>query len=427
MTFRRRPRSSSVGATTGARPEPAAGLGYGRFSALSVPAFRTYFIATVISNTGSWMQIVGQGWLVLELTDSPFYLGLVGLVRAVPTILLSMIGGVLADRFDRQRILLITQSVVMAASIALAALTLAGIITVWQILLVTFISAIFFAVDNPTRQALVPDLVGRERVTSAIGLNAAAWNAAAVIGPSIAGVSIALISIGGAFLINAASFIPVLIAIFLMPPLERRASSGRSMLRQLVDGMSYIRANRVVWGILLLIAIPSICARPYVQMMPVFARDVLGLGASGYGVLMAASGVGALFGALTLASINTARGRGTLLLVVTASLGASLVAFSWSHWLVPSLALVVAVGGTSTLMMSLANSLLQGTVAAEVRGRVMSVYTLIAGGLMPLGSMLLGGVGTVIGVPLAVGIGGAITLATAAACYRAIAELRDLG
>lgn len=405
---------------------PRATVEAGRFSALQIPAFRTYFIATVISNTGSWMQIVGQGWLVLQLTDSPFYLGLVGLVRAVPTILLSMIGGVLADRFDRQRILLITQSVIMVASFALAGLTLAGHITVWQILLITFISAIFFAVDNPTRQALVPDLVGRERITSAVGLNAAAWNAAAVIGPSIAGVLIALISIGGAFLINAASFIPVLIAIFLMPPLEKRAKQGRSMINQLLDGMRYIRANRTVWGILLLIAIPSVFARPYLQMMPVFARDVLGLGARGYGVLMAASGFGALGGALITTSIGGMARKGMLLVAVTAGLGLSLVAFSWSHWLVPSLALVVIVGATATLMMSIANSLLQGVVQPDVRGRVMSVYTLIAGGLMPLGSMLLGGVGSAIGVPLIVGIGGAVTLATAAVCYQTITELRGV-
>jgi MFS family permease len=191
-----------------------------------------------------------------------------------------------------------------------------------------------------------------------------------------------------------------------------------------MDGVAYIRSNRVVWGILLLIAVPSVCARPYVQMMPVFARDVLGLGATGYGVLMAASGIGALAGALMTASLGGTVRRGTLLLVVTGGLGASLAAFSYSHWLWPSLLLVVVVGGTATLMMSLANSLLQGTVSADVRGRVMSVYTLIAGGLMPLGSMLLGGVGTVIGVPLVVGIGGVVTIATAVACYRFIAELR---
>jgi MFS family permease len=399
----------------------------GRFSALSVPAFRTYFIATVISNTGSWMQIVGQGWLILQLTDSPFYLGLVGLVRAVPTILLSMIGGVLADRFDRRLLLLITQSVIMVAAFVLAILTLVDAITVWQILLITFISAVFFAVDNPTRQALVPDLVGRERVTSAIGLNAAAWNAAAIVGPSVAGVLIATISIAGAFLLNAISFVPVLLAILVMPKLEKKARRPQSMLAQLADGMRYIGGRRAVWGILLLIAVPSIFARPYVQMMPVFARDVLGLGASGYGVLMAASGVGALAGALLTASLGGSAQRGRLLLVVTAALGAALIGFSWSHWLIPSIALVVAVGGTATLMMSLANSLLQSVIAEEVRGRVMSVYTLIAGGFMPLGSMVLGSAGTAIGVPLAVGIGGAITIATAAFCARRISELRSLG
>jgi MFS family permease len=399
----------------------------GRFDALSVPAFRTYFIATVISNTGSWMQIVGQGWLILQLTNSPFYLGLVGLVRAIPTILLSMMGGVLADRFDRQRILLVTQSIIMIAAFLLAILTVTGVVEVWHILVITFVSSVFFAVDNPTRQALVPDLVGQERVTSAIGLNSAAWNAAAIIGPSIAGVMIAIVSISGAFFLNAVSFIPVLIAIVLMPPLAKKSSQGRSMLNQLVDGMGYIRSNRAVWGILLLIAIPSIFARPYVQMMPVFARDVLGLGSSGFGVLMAASGVGALCGALTTASLGSSARRGLLLLIVTAALGMSLVGFSWSHWVILSMALVVAVGGTSTLMMSLANSLLQGAIPGDVRGRVMSVYTLIAGGFMPLGSMLLGSAGSVIGVPLAVGIGGVVTIATAAICARTIAEIRAVG
>jgi MFS family permease len=424
MSSKRRDSNSTSGA--GAQPAVAdVHTSTGRFSALSVPAFRTYFIATVISNTGSWMQIVGQGWLILQLTDSPFYLGLVGLVRAVPTILLSLIGGVLADRFDRRILLLITQSVIMVAAFLLAFLTVAGIITVWQILLITFVSAVFFAIDNPTRQALVPDLVGRERVTSAIGLNSAAWNAAAIIGPSVAGVLIAVISISGAFFLNAFSFIPVLLAIFVMPKLEKKSRRPQSMAAQLKDGMSYIAGRRAVWGILLLIAIPSIFARPYVQMMPVFARDVLGLGASGYGVLMAASGVGALVGALMTASLGSSARRGTLLLVVTGGLGASLVAFSASEWLVASLILAVAVGGTATLMMSLANSLLQSVIAEEVRGRVMSVYTLIAGGFMPLGSMVLGSAGTAIGVPLAVGIGGAITIATAVLCAQRIAEIRS--
>lgn len=398
----------------------------GRFAALDVPAFRNYFIATAVSNIGSWMQIVAQGWLVLSLTDSPFYLGLVGLVRAVPTILLSLIGGVLADRFDRRRILIVTQSVAMVSSVVLAGLVIAEVVTVWHILTISFISSVFFAADNPTRQALVPDLVGRERLTSAIGLNAAAWNGAAVIGPSIAGVLIAVIGVAGAFSLNAVSYLAILGVVMTMPELPRYASTKRSVVGQLADGMRYIRSQRAIWGILILIAVPSLGARPYIQMMPVFARDVLGLGATGYGVLMAASGVGALLGALAVTSMGNAKQRGLILLVVTAGLGVVLIAFSASQWLLPSLILVVVVGGAATLMMSLANAVLQGIVPGEMRGRVMSVYSLIAAGFMPLGSMLLGSLGSLIGVPLAVGLGGGVTILTALVAARMFNELRNV-
>ena len=398
----------------------------GRFAALDIPAFRNYFIATVVSNIGSWMQIVAQGWLVLSLTDSPFYLGLVGLVRAVPTILLSLIGGVLADRFDRRRILIVTQSVAMISSILLAVLVMLDVVTVWHILTISFISSIFFAADNPTRQALVPDLVGKERLTSAIGLNSAAWNGAAVIGPSIAGILIAVVGVAGAFALNAASYLAVMGAVITMPELPRYSRTQRSVAGQLADGMRYISGERAIWGILLLIAIPSLGARPYIQMMPVFARDILGLGATGYGVLMAASGIGALIGALVVTSLGSSTRRGMILLAVTAGLGVTLIAFSSSQWLLPSLLLVVAVGGASTLMMSLANAVLQGLVPGEMRGRVMSVYSLIAAGFMPLGSMLLGSLGSVIGVPLAVGLGGAVTIATAALSARLLTDIRTV-
>ncbi len=198
------------------------------------------------------------------------------------------------------------------------------------------------------------------------------------------------------------------------------------MFRQLSEGLGYIRSDRAIWGILLLIAVPSIAARPYTQMMPVFARDILGLGATGFGVLMAASGIGALAGALVVASLGSFSRRGWLLVLVTIALGVSLLAFSQSTWIVASLALVVIVGGTSTLMMSLANTLLQGIVPDAMRGRVMSVYTLIAGGLMPLGSMLLGSLGEAIGVPLAVGLGGVVTIAVAIVFVRGLEDVRGV-
>src|SRR5687768_17483987 len=199
-----------------------------------------------------------------------------------------MVGGVIADRFDRRRVLLVTQVVMSLAALSLAVLTWLDVITVWHILVISFASAFFFAVDNPTRQALVPDLVGKRLVTSAIGLNSAAWNGAAVIGPSIAGVLLSVISVAGLFFWNGISYAAVIAAILLMPPLPERTISRRSVFGQLADGMRYIGSRRAVWGLLLLISIPSVLARPYLQLMPVFARDILKVGASGYGVLMAA-------------------------------------------------------------------------------------------------------------------------------------------
>lgn len=402
-------------------------LAAGRYGALDIPAFRTWFIASIISNIGSWMQIVGQGWLVLQLTDSAFYLGLVGLVRAVPTIVFSLIGGVLADRFDRRRILLVTQSVAGGSSLLLAALTWTGVVTVWHILSIAFVSSVFFAVDNPTRQALVPDIVGRERVTSAIGLNSAAWNGAAIVGPSVAGVLLTVVSAAGLFLVNGLSYLAVIGAVLVLPELPRRGAARRSAAGQLADGLRYISGARAVWGLLLLIAVPSVFARPYIQLMPIFARDILGRGSAGYGLLMAASGIGALIGALVTASLGNYQRRGRLLLGVTFALGLTLIAFAESRSFGLSLGLAALLGGASTLMMSLTNTLLQGIVADEMRGRVLSVYTLIAGGLMPLGSMVLGSAGAAIGVPLAVAIGGVVTLFTVAIVGRGIEEVRGAG
>jgi len=399
----------------------------GRYGALEIPAFRTWFIASIVSNIGSWMQIVGQGWLILQLTNSPFYLGLVGLVRAIPTIAFSLVGGVIADRFDRKKILVVTQVVAALSSLLLAVLTWTGVVNVWQILVIGFVSSVFFAVDNPTRQAIVPDMVGRERVTSAVGLNSAAWNGAAIIGPSIAGVLLAVMSAAGLFMLNGLSYFAVIGALFVLPELPRRAVARRSAVGQLADGLRYISEYRLIWGMLLLIAVPSIVARPYVQLMPVFARDVLGRGSAGYGLLMAASGVGALIGALLTASLGDYRRRGMLLLGVTFGLGIALVAFAESSSFALSLLLAGILGGTSTLMMSLTNSLLQEIVSDDMRGRVLSVYTLIAGGFMPLGSMVLGTAGALASVTLAVAVGGVITMATVVVIARTMREVQSVG
>jgi len=259
-----------------------------------------------------------------------------------------------------------------------------------------------------------------------VGLNSAAWNGAAIIGPSIAGVLLAVMSAAGLFMLNGLSYFAVIGALFVLPELPRRAVARRSAVGQLADGLRYISEYRLIWGMLLLIAVPSIVARPYVQLMPVFARDVLGRGSAGYGLLMAASGVGALIGALLTASLGDYRRRGMLLLGVTFGLGIALVAFAESSSFALSLLLAGILGGTSTLMMSLTNSLLQEIVSDDMRGRVLSVYTLIAGGFMPLGSMVLGTAGALASVTLAVAVGGVITMATVVVIARTMREVQSV-
>jgi len=394
--------------------------------ALGVPEFRDFWIGSIVSNVGSWMQIVAQGWLILQLTNSAFYLGLVGLVRAVPALSITLVGGVLADRLDRRKVLLFTQTAFGLLALILGLLDAAGIVTIWQILLISFLSSTVAALDNPTRQALVPDLVGEENIASAIGLNSAAWNGAAVIGPAIAGVLVALISTSGAFILNGLSYFAVVWAVWKMHPRPHRNVSKESLLVNLTRGLDFIRRDRRVWGLMAVMAAATFLGRPFTQLMPIFAQNVLHSGASGYGVLMGASGVGALIGAIMVAPLGGTGHKGLLQLVTTGLFGVTLFLFAGSHWFVPSLIVLVFCGGFQTLLMGMTNTLLQLNVSPEMRGRVMSVYTLIPMGLMPLGSMVLGSIGDVVGVPLTVGVGAVLVTAATMFAYVVLPDVRAM-
>ncbi|MBX6342782.1 MAG: MFS transporter, partial [Thermomicrobiaceae bacterium] len=341
-----------------------------------MPEFRRFWVSSIVSNVGSWMQIVAQGWLIVQLTNSPFYLGLVGLMRAIPALTVTLIGGVLADRIERRTMLLFTQTSAGLLALLLGLLNAAGVVTIWHILVISFLSSTVMALDNPARQALVPDLVGKDRIPSAVGLNSAAWNGAAVIGPSVAGVLVAWVSTAGAFILNGLSYFAVVWAVWTLPR-QPRLGGQQPMLKNLLAGLDFIRRDRRIWGLMLVAAVPALLGRPYQQLMPIFARDVLHGDASAYGVLMAASGLGALVGAILVSGLGSYERKGLLLLVVTAIFGASLLAFAASRWFVPSLVVLLVVGATATLQMGLTNTLLQMNVPGEMRGRVMSAYTLI--------------------------------------------------
>ena len=372
------------------------------------------------------MQITAQGWLILELTDSPFYLGLVGLVRAIPALAFTLIGGVIADRYDRRKILMVTQGSSALVALTLGILDLTGIVTVSMVLILAFLAALIMAVDNPTRQALVPDLVGRENLASAVGLNSAAWNGSSIIGPSMAGALVALAGTGAAFILNGLSFLAVLFAVITMAPLAQRPRGKQGVLDNLKEGLSFILTDRRIWGIMLIIAIPTFFGRPIIQLMPSFARDVVEAGPEGLGVLLGVMGAGALAGALLVGRLVGSKWNpGTLLLLVTLMFGTGLLLFSFSPWYASSLFILLFVGAGQTLFMGIANTMLQFTISEDMRGRVMSAYVLIPMGLMPLGSMVLGSLAEVIGVAMAFAIGAAIIMLFALLAWKLLPEVRS--
>lgn len=416
---------SGAGAT--AEDQQAARQRFGIFDALRVRDFRYLWLGLVISNIGSWMQMIGQGWLVLQLTDSPFWLGMVAFARAVPMIGFSLFAGVLADRVDRRRLLLITQSIAGSLAFLLAVLTSLRLITVWQIMALAFCSAATMAFDNPARQAMTPEIVGKDRLMNAVGLNSAAWNAAAVLGPSLAGVSIGVIGVAGCFYLNAVSFLAVIYAVWTLRTRGKGRPSHGTLWQNLTEGLGYIGQHRAIFALFMLAAVPSLLGRPYLQLMPVFARNLLGGGPRTYGTLMSASGLGALGGALLTASLGSFRRKGLIQLAATASFGLALIAFATSRFLPLSLALLVLTGGCATIYMGAANTLLQTHVPGEFRGRIMSVYSLIAGGLMPLGGMLLGSAASLTNsVSLVVTAGGLLIVLCAAGIALAVPDLRAL-
>ncbi|MBE3590816.1 MAG: MFS transporter [Firmicutes bacterium] len=372
------------------------------FAALRHPHFRAMWIALLLSNTGTWMQTVSQGWLVYQLTDSQVYLGSVGLVRALPLLTLSLVGGAAADRFDRRRLLYVTNTAAAVLSLLLAVLTWTGTVRVWHILAIGLLSAAVLSFDQPTRQAFIPTLVPRELLMNAISLNSMTFNGAAVFGPALAGALVPWIGLGGNFFLNALSYAAVPLALWRMklPPQPERAP--RRVADDLREGLRYVRGRPDLLALLAAAAGLSFFARSYVALLPVFARDILKAGVQGLGLLMAAPGLGTVLGALLLAHLGDFRAKEKLLLGSGLGLCGALVAFAFSRSFTASLGLQVVAGAASVVASSVINTLLQLSVDDAMRGRVMSMYTLTMLGMLPLGQMPLGALGEAWGAPWAV-------------------------
>jgi MFS family permease len=369
-----------------------------------------FYYGHVLSLTGTWMQTTAQGWLVLELTDSPLRLGIVTAVTSVPSLLFTLWAGDLADRHDKRRIILIAQSVSLAAALVLALLTGTGRITYDALLGLVFVLGTANAFEIPTRQAFFVELVGPADLPNAIALNSSAFNATRIVGPGLAGAMIGTVGIAACFYANALSYVAVIAGLLMMRlPAFTPAARTTSTVENIREGLAYIRGDRLVRTLVWMIAGMSVTALPYVMLLPVFARSVLGVGAPGLGSMLAATGTGALVAGMALASGRMRLPRGRLILWAGMVLALVLIGFAQSRSYPLSLVLLALAGFTMILNNASVNALLQSRVPDRLRGRVMSVYVFMFIGMTPLGALQAGALARWFGAPAAL-TGGACAL-----------------
>jgi MFS family permease len=389
--------------------------------------YRLFFIGQGISLIGTWMTQIATSWLIYRLTNSALLLGVVGFVGQIPSFLFAPIAGVIVDRWNRHRLLVATQTLAMAQSLALATLTLTGFVKIWHVIALSAFQGMINVFDMPARQAFVVEMVEkREDLSNAIALNSLMVNAARLLGPSLAGVVIAAVGEAWCFMLDGVSYLAVIASLLLMtlPRAVAERIEEENLFRQFREGWNYIVGFRPIRNILLLLALMSLVGMPYTVLMPIFASDILGGGPYMFGWLMAASGVGALIGALFLAARKTVLGLGKFIPAMAGVFGAGLIAFSFSRALWLSLLLRVVTGLGFMTQMAVSNTLLQTIVEEDKRGRVMSFYTAAVMGTMPFGSLLAGAVAARIGAPHTLLISGICCIAGALWFTKTLPSLR---
>ena len=375
--------------------------------------YRLFFSCQIISLTGTWMQSVAQAWLVYQLTGSSLWLGLVGFAGQIPVLLFATIGGMVADRYNRHRILIATQTSAMVLALILSALTLLGHIRVWEILVVASVLGIVNAFDIPVRQAFVVEMVNSEDLINAIALNSSMVNGARIIGPAVAGVTVAAVGEGWCFFANGVSYTAVIAGLLLMTITPRTHRAQHSGLKSIAEGFRWVAGTGPIRALLLLLGLVSLTGMPYAVLMPIFAVKILHGGPRALGLLMGAAGIGAIIGTLTLAARRGVRGLGRWVAFAAVGFGASLILFSFSRSFVLSVVLLVPVGFSMMLEMASSNTLIQSMVPDDMRGRVMAFYSMMFMGMAPFGALWAGTLATHIGAPLTVALGGVACMAGA--------------
>ena len=387
--------------------------------------FRLFWTGQTVSLIGTWMQQVGQGWLALELTNSAFMVGLVSAAGSFPVLLLSLYGGVVADRRSKLRIVIICQALLLTEAAALWWFAWASRINIGWLLALTTIGGVISAFEIPARQAMVVELVSREDLVDAIALNSGGFNLARIVGPSIAAIVLAKFGVAWCFGINALSYFAVLtsLARIKLPPWTP-VQFLVSPAEQLKQGLRYIRSSRAVSGLMGVIAVYSIFGFQYLTMMPVIARDVLRTGASGYGLLLTFVGIGALTGALSLAGLGGRIRRGRLFNATAYAFAGLTILFSLMRTVHLAAVVLLFLGLTMLINGALANGILQSVVPDELRGRVMATYVFVYVGFTPIGSFIAGVMARFVGVEWAIFTGGVVMLGYSLWAFSRYPEIR---
>jgi MFS family permease len=390
---------------------------------------RDYFIfwtGLLLGHTGTLIQTTAQSWLIFQLTDSPFYLGLEGLCLGLPRVLFSAFGGAVVDRSDRKTIFVITQSAFFLMALFLGVMQHLGLIRVWHLLLVSALTGLLVSFEQPVRQSILHHLVPREDLPNAVTLYQMVFNGSMLFGPSIGGMLIPWIDTKGCFFVATIGNLLVLLTIFLIHIARSpRTVSQTTLTRDMCEGFSVAWNTPIFAALLTVLAIVSFCTKPYTQFMPVFARDILRVGAPGLGILLMAPGAGAILGGLTLASARRLPRPHVLLFTLAAGFGASILLFASSKIFLLSLVFLFVAGAFQTTFLSSVATLLQMHTDETNRGRIMSMFGLINRGLGPMGSFPFGLLATALGAPWTVAICGALTVSLVAYVVLGQAELRQ--
>lgn len=398
------------------------------FRALRHRNYRLFFTGQSISMIGTWMTRIATSWLVYKLTGSALLLGVVGFAGQIPSFILAPFAGVFVDRWNRHKLLVGTQVLAMVQSFSLGILALSGYIKIWHVIALSVFQGIINAFDMPARQSFVVQMVeNRDDLSNAIALNSSLVNGARLIGPSVGGVVIAVVGEAWCFMIDGFSYLAVIGSLLAMTvaPVVIKTAKETGVLRQLREGFSYVSGFMPIRSILLLLAFVSLVGFPYTVLMPVFANDILHGGPNTLGFLMAATGVGALTGAMLLAARKSVLGLGRYIPMMAGLFGASLIAFSFSRVIWVSLVLLVVTGLGFMVHMAASNTLIQTMVDEDKRGRVMSFYTMAFMGTAPFGSLIAGSLAEKIGAPNTLAIGGIGCIAAAAIFYAKLPRLRN--